>query len=60
MARPRRSPRSEAGMLFAARAGAASPAFELSADNSAAVAQVCAQLDGIPVAIELAAVRSRL
>ena len=48
---------SEAGMLFAARAGAASPAFELSADNSAAVAQVCAQLDGIPLAIELAAVR---
>ena len=30
---------SEAGMLFAARAGAASPAFELSAHNSAAVAR---------------------
>ena len=39
---------SEAGLLFAARAGAASPAFELSAHNSAAVAQVCARLDGIP------------
>ena len=48
---------SEAGMLFAARAGAASPAFELSADNSAAVAQVCGRLDGIPLAIELAAAR---
>ena len=48
---------SEAGALFAARAGAASPAFELSAQNSAAVAQVCAWLDGIPLAIELAAAR---
>ena len=47
---------SEAGLLFAARASA-SPAFELSAHNSAAVAQVCVRLDGIPLAIELAAAR---
>jgi predicted ATPase/DNA-binding CsgD family transcriptional regulator len=48
---------SEAGMLFAARAGAASPAFELSAHNSAAIAEVCTRLDGMPLAIELAAAR---
>jgi predicted ATPase/DNA-binding CsgD family transcriptional regulator len=51
---------SEAGMLFAARASAASPGFELSAHNSAAVAQVCARLDGIPLGIELAAARCPL
>jgi len=46
---------SEAGVLFAARAGAVSPAFELSAHNSSAIAEVCSRLDGMPLAIELAA-----
>ena len=56
MARPAAVAASEA-LLFVARASAASPGFELSVVNSAAVAQVCAQLDGIPLAIELAAAR---
>jgi len=48
---------SEAGGLFVARARAASPAFALTADDSAAIAEVCSRLDGMPLAIELAAAR---
>jgi len=48
---------SEAGRLFVARAGAASPTFTLTAGNSAAIAEVCSRLDGMPLAIELAAAR---
>ncbi len=46
--------------LFVERARAAQPSFELSASNAAAVADVCRQLDGIPLAIELAAARVRV
>ena len=49
----------EAVMLFAERASAASGTFELTALNQAAVVQVCRRLDGLPLAIELAAVRTR-
>ena len=49
----------EAVRLFAERAAAARPGFGLSADNVAAVAQICRTLDGMPLAIELAAARVR-
>jgi predicted ATPase/DNA-binding CsgD family transcriptional regulator len=45
--------------LFAARAAAVFPGFAISDDNAALVARVCHRLDGIPLAIELAAARLR-
>ncbi len=50
----------EAVRLFTERAAAASGTFELSGTNQIAVAEVCRRLDGLPLAIELAAVRSRV
>jgi predicted ATPase len=41
------------------RATSAQSTFTLRADNAQAVAEICWQLDGIPLAIELAAVRIR-
>ena len=49
----------EAVRLFVDRAELVSPGFELSSETAPAVASVCRRLDGIPLAIELAAVRTR-
>ncbi|WP_376778641.1 ATP-binding protein [Phytoactinopolyspora halotolerans] len=50
---------SSAARLFVARAAAATGGFALGADNASAVADVCRRLDGIPLALELAASRVR-
>jgi len=51
---------SDAVRLFAARARAVDPSFQLTEDGARTVARICRSLDGLPLAIELAAARSRL
>ena len=62
-ARGASSPETIAGVasvaLFVQRASAASASFELTADNSADVAEICRRLDGLPLALELVAPKVR-
>src|SRR5215203_1002510 len=50
----------EAVRLFVERERAVKPDFEVTNDNASAVAEICVHLDGLPLAIELAAARTKL
>jgi len=57
---PNTLPHYEAARLFMERGVLAQPHFAITNENAFAVAQICHQLDGIPLAIELAAARLRM
>jgi non-specific serine/threonine protein kinase len=59
-ATPAEAMRNEAVELFVDRAKAVTPSFELNADNVHSIVSICGAVEGIPLAIELAAARARL
>jgi len=50
----------ESVQLFQQRAKAVKPGFEITSENAPMIAEICVRLDGLPLAIELAAARSKL
>src|SRR5947209_7131684 len=50
----------DAVRLFADRAGAVQPTFTVTEENAQAIVEICHRLDGLPLAIELAAARTRI
>src|SRR5205823_8564411 len=52
--------RCEAGRLFCERAAESAPGFDVGGVNTRAIAEICVRLDGMPLALELAAARARV
>lgn len=53
-------PREEAVQLFVKRAQSLNPDFQLTEENASVISELCGKLDGLPLAIELAAMRTKM